>query len=294
MNHVTKVMSVSIITNISLTILKILFGFISKSSALLADGVHSLSDLLTDFFAIFGNIMAKKPADTKHPYGHGKIEYLTSIGISIIILMLGFSMIYNISKSSVSISSLIVIIISMITILSKYILSKYVIKKGKLYDNNILIASGNESKADVISSLVVLISGILGMFKDYIGILKYTDKIAGIIVGILIIKTGFQILKENISIVIGEQEIDEIELDKIRNIIKQNKEIKTIDKLIVLKFGYCYKVSLEVSMNKDLTLLKCHDIIDSIEGKIKHSIPKVEYITTHVNPYMLVDNDVQS
>lgn len=285
MNNVTKVMSVSIITNTFLSFIKIIIGFICKSSALLADGVHSFSDLLTDFFAIIGNIMAKKPADEKHPYGHGKIEYLTSIGISIVIIILGLTIINNSMHSKVVMSSLIVSIVSLITITLKYLLSEYIIRKGKKLENNILIASGKESRADVISSLVVFISAILSVFSKYIEVFKYSDKIAGIIVGILIIRTGFLILKENISIILGEQEIKGETLNKIRKIILNNKDIKTIDELIILKFGHCYKVSMEVSMNPDLTLLECHTIVDKLEKKLKKEIDKVEYITVHVNPY---------
>ena len=285
MNNVTKVMSVSIITNTFLSLIKIIIGFICKSSALLADGVHSFSDLLTDFFAIIGNIMAKKPADEKHPYGHGKIEYLTSIGISIVIIILGLTIINNSMHSKVVMSSLIVSIVSLITITLKYLLSEYIIRKGKKLENNILIASGKESRADVISSLVVFISAILSVFSKYIEVFKYSDKIAGIIVGILIIRTGFLILKENISIILGEQEIKGETLNKIRKIILNNKDIKTIDELIILKFGHCYKVSMEVSMNPDLTLLECHTIVDELEKKLKKEVEKIEYITVHVNPY---------
>lgn len=285
MNNVTKVMSVSIITNTFLSLIKIIIGFICKSSALLADGVHSFSDLLTDFFAIIGNIMAKKPADEKHPYGHGKIEYLTSIGISMVIIILGLTIINNSMHSKVVMSSLIVSIVSLITITLKYLLSEYIIRKGKKLENNILIASGKESRADVISSLVVFISAILSVFSKYIEVFKYSDKIAGIIVGILIIRTGFLILKENISIILGEQEIKGETLNKIRKIILNNKDIKTIDELIILKFGHCYKVSMEVSMNPDLTLLECHTIVDELEKKLKKEVEKIEYITVHVNPY---------
>lgn len=285
MNNVTKVMSVSIITNTFLSLIKIIIGFICKSSALLADGVHSFSDLLTDFFAIIGNIMAKKPADEKHPYGHGKIEYLTSIGISMVIIILGLTIINNSMHSKVVMSSLIVSIVSLITITLKYLLSEYIIRKGKKLENNILIASGKESRADVISSLVVFISAILSVFSKYIEVFKYSDKIAGIIVGILIIRTVFLILKENISIILGEQEIKGETLNKIRKIILNNKDIKTIDELIILKFGHCYKVSMEVSMNPDLTLLECHTIVDKLEKKLKKEVEKIEYITVHVNPY---------
>lgn len=290
MNSVTKVMGISAITNTFLSTLKIIIGLFCHSSALLADGVHSFSDLLTDFFAIIGNIMAKKPADEKHPYGHGKIEYLTSIAIGFIILILGFSIVHHSMYSTIIMSSILVSLISVITILVKYILSEYIINRGKKYKNNILIASGKESRADVISSLVVLASAILSIYSKYFAVLKYADKVAGIIVGILIIKTGYLILKENISIVIGEQEIDSEDYIQIKQILLKNKRVKTIDQLIILKYGYCYKVTIELSMDPKLTLQKCHDYVELIEAEIKKKSPRVKYINIHVNPYQELKN----
>lgn len=290
MNSVTKVMSISVITNVFLSILKVIVGWICKSSALLADGVHSFSDLLTDFFAIIGNIMAKKPADEKHPYGHGRIEYLTSIGISIVILILGFSIIHNSMYSKIIVASFLVSVISIITILVKYALSTFVIHQGKKYKNSILIASGKESRADVISSLVVFFSALLSSFSNYFSILKYSDKIAGIIVGILIIRTGFFILKENVSTVIGEQEIDGEDYTKVKQILLKNKHVKTIDHLAILKYGHCYKTIIELSMDSKLSLQKSHDYVESIEQEIKTKVDRVKYITIHVNPYKELKN----
>ena len=85
MNKITKVLLVSSITNIFLSIIKIIFGFIGKCSSLIADGIHSLSDLSTDVIAIIGNKMSLKPADKEHPFGHGKTEYITSMIIGLII-----------------------------------------------------------------------------------------------------------------------------------------------------------------------------------------------------------------
>ena len=118
-NKVTKVMGVSIATNIFLSIVKIITGLIGKSSALIADGIHSFSDLSTDFIAIIGNYLSRKPADEKHPYGHGKIEYITSIIISLVILFLGSTIIYSSIQKDIAIPSMIVAIISFLTIALK-------------------------------------------------------------------------------------------------------------------------------------------------------------------------------
>jgi len=281
-----KVMFISMVVNTVLALVKVFIGIIGGSYALVADGMHSFSDLATDVFAIIGNILSHKPADEKHPFGHGKLEYLTSLGIGIIILIVGFSIIYNSFNSEIVIPSVLVIIVTVFTILAKFMLSSYVTKKGYEYNQSVLIASGKESSADVISSIVVLFSSILIQFSNKISYLKYADLVATIIVGLFIIKVGFDVLKENISTIIGEQETNDEILDKINEIIKTESRILTIDKINLIKYGSYFKIVGEVSMDEKLTLRECHDVIERIENKLMNFDERNQYITIHVNPYV--------
>ena len=283
---ITKVLLVSSITNIFLSIIKILFGFIGKCNALVADGIHSLSDLSTDFVAIFGNHLSLKPADKKHPFGHGKTEYLTSMIIGIVIIILGLSLIYNIFNKEIIIPDLIMILVSLFTIISKLLLSNYIYKKGILYDNNILIASGKESRADVYSSIFVLLSIILMQFSNEVNILKYADMFSTIIIALFIIKTGFNILKDNIGILLEEQVLDKKYLKEIKNIITSFDEIVEIKDLYVLRYGPYYKLVSNVIM-KDLLLTDAHNVIDEIENKLKEKDNRIKYVFIHMEP---IDN----
>lgn len=284
MYKITKVMVISFITNAFLSLIKIIFGFLGASSALIADGVHSFSDLSTDVIAILGDFFSRKPADKKHPYGHGKLEYLTSIFIGLIIIILGLTIISSSVNKGIVIPNVLVIWISIFTIISKLVLSNYILKKGYEYENNILVASGKESRMDVISSVIVLISIVLMQFD--VKILNYADIVASIIVGLFIIKVGFDILIENVSDILGEQETNKDYLNRVNKIIKKTKEIKTIDSLVLLKFGSYYKLIGEVSMGGDLTLNYAHSLLEELEDKIKKKEPKIRYITIHINPYL--------
>lgn len=284
MNYVTKTMIISVFTNIFLAVVKIVFGFLAHSSALIADGIHSFSDLSTDFFAILGNYLARKPADKEHPFGHGKIEYLTSIIIGTLVLIVGLGVIYNSANSEVTIPSAVVIAVTVITIILKYLLSMYVIKKGKKYNNNILIASGKESRTDVISSFVVLVAAILMQFSDKLAILKYSDIVASIVVGIFIVKTGFAIVKENMSVIIGEQENNKEYLSKLKRIILNDDNVISIKSMIILKFGHIVTLDLIVIMDGNITLKEAHDIVDAIENQIKNFDERVEHIHIHMEP----------
>ena len=280
---ITKVLLVSSITNIFLSIIKILFGFIGKCNALVADGIHSLSDLSTDFVAIFGNHLSLKPADKKHPFGHGKTEYLTSMIIGIVIIILGLSLIYNIFNKEIIIPDLTMILVSLFTIISKLLLSNYIYKKGILYSNNILIASGKESRADVYSSIFVLLSIILMQFSNEVSILKYADMFSTIIIALFIIKTGFNILKDNIGILLEEQVLDKKYLKEIKSIITSFDEIVEIKDLYVLRYGPYYKLVSNVIM-KDLLLTDAHNVIDEIEKKLKEKDNRIKYVFIHMEP----------
>lgn len=282
---VQNVLKLSFFTNLFLSILKVIVGFFGKSSALISDGIHSFSDLITDMVALFGNGISLKPADKEHPYGHGKSEYITSFVIGLVVLVIGLSLISSISNNEIFIPSIIVVIVSVITIIAKYLVSSYLIKEGMKHQNVILISSGRESRADVVSSIFVLISSILMQFSDKINILKYSDKVASIIVGLFIIRTGFKILKDSISMMLGEIENDEVILDEFKEIIYSYKKVKEIDELVVLKYGPYYRVTTEISMDANLSLLEAHNVAEEIEKTLKLRNPKAEYITIHINPF---------
>ena len=274
-----KVMKVSFITNFLLSCFKVINGFILKSSALIADGIHSFSDLITDVVAIIGDRFANKPNDSEHPYGHGNAEYLTSFIIGLMIIFMGLILTKETIYQDVTIPSCLVAVVSLITIVCKYFLASFLIKKGELYNNNILIASGKESKTDVISSIVVFLSSILILFRNYLDILKYSDKIAGIIVGIFIVVTGFKIVKENTVMILGKKADDTV----LRNKLLTIPNILNIDDIIMIKHGPYYKAYVEVTMNIKL-LKKAHDMAHNIENEIKNELTNIKYINIHVNP----------
>lgn len=278
-------MKVSFFTNFFLSLLKIFAGIFGGSGALIADGFHSFSDLVTDLVAIFGSKLSLKPADEKHPYGHGKIEYITSIFIAVVILFLGLSILKESFQKQIVIPSLFVLGVSFFTVIVKFFLATFLLKEGKRKKSNLLIASGNESKTDVYSSIVVFISVFLMQLSKQIPILKYADFLAMILVGLLIIKVGFQILRENLSLILEEQETDEEYLKQIKEIILNQKEIAQIDSLRVIKFGAYYKVDAEVSMNPFLSLLKSHRHIHEVENALREFDEKILYVSIHVNPF---------
>ncbi len=284
MHKITKVLLVSAITNIFLSIIKVVFGVVGKSKALIADGIHSFSDLATDLIAIFGSFLSLKPADKEHPFGHGKVEYITSLIIAIIIIALGLGLINSAFNKDITIPNSLVIFVTCFTIITKLVLSTYIYRKGIKYNNNILIASGKESRSDVFSSLFVLVSTILMQFSNRIEIFKYADLIGMIIIAILIIKTGYNVLMDNVSILLEEQVIDHNYLDEIKETILSFKEITAIDDLHILRYGPYYKLIGTVIMQHNISLNKAHSIIDKLETTLHQNDERIKYVFIHMEP----------
>lgn len=286
MEKVTKVLVKSLIVNILLTLTKFVFGIIYKSKVLVADGIHSLSDLATDVVSIYGSKLSLKPADNEHPYGHGKIEYLTSIVIGAVILALALSLLGNSLNAKNTIASNMVLYVTIFTILAKYLISRYILSKGVKYKSNLLVASGKESRSDVISSVVVIITYFLSKLSSYSKIFLYSDTIGTFIIGLIILKTAYRILKENIVSILGEIEQDEEYLDKIREIILENSEVVNIEELNIIKYGHYYQANITINMDSDVTLEDACLVSDRIKKKLINKKTRISYAKISINPYM--------
>ena len=286
MEKATKVLVKSLIVNILLTLTKFVFGIIYKSKVLVADGIHSLSDLATDVVSIYGSKLSLKPADTEHPYGHGKIEYLTSIVIGAVILALALSLLGNSLNAKNTIASNMVLYVTIFTILAKYLISRYILSKGVKYKSNLLVASGKESRSDVISSAIVIITYFLSKLSSYSKIFLYSDTIGTFIIGLIILKTAYRILKENIVSILGESEQDEEYLDKIRKIILENSEVVNIEELNIIKYGHYYQANITINMDSNVTLEDARVVSNRIKKKLINKKTRISYAKISINPYM--------
>ncbi len=278
MNKISFVLIKSLIVNGILVLTKIVTGIIGNSRVIIADGIHSLSDLSTDIVSIIGSKLSNKPADEKHPYGHGKVEYLTSIIIGLVILVLGISLIGNAFTNTNNNPTTLVFYVTVFTTIIKYLLASYLLSKGKKYKSQILISSGKESQADIYSSLVVLISYIGSRLTTYNGIFKYSDAVGTAIVGLLILKTSYTILKENFISILGEEEKDEEILKKIKKILTDQTEHFEIGTLSVLKYGTYYKVELSIIVNPNLKVKDANKIENAIKKSLLNSEINIAYV----------------
>ena len=271
---VIKTSIISIISNIILAGFKAFVGLLSNSIAIISDAINNLSDVLSSVITILGTKLAGRAPDKEHPYGHGRIEYMTSMVVSAIVIYAGITAfiesIKKIIKPEVVDYSAITLIILIAGIIVKFILGIYVRKKGEDVNSDSLVASGSDAFNDAILSISVLASAVIYMLFN-ISLEAYV----GVLVSIYIIKAGIELIRESVDNVIGVR----VEGDLTRSIKKEilkNENIKGVYDLVLNDYGpdkYLGSVHIEVidtltvadidkiSRNITKTIMKKYDVI---------------------------------
>lgn len=226
---------ISIIANIFLSIFKMIIGLISNSIAIILDAVNNLSDAMSSIITIVGTFLAHKPADKKHPYGHGRVEYITATIIAMIILYAGFTSFMEsfdkIIHPTVPTYTLVTIIILVVAIIVKIVLGLYVVGKGKKYNSVSLINSGADALTDVFISLSTLVAAIIFMMFG----LKI-EAYLGVIISIIIIKSGIEMIRVTVSQILGERIDKDLSL-KIKKTVNNFPEVQGVYDLILNNYG---------------------------------------------------------
>ena len=267
-----KVIIISMIINIIVSTAQVLSGLICNSKSMVADGLHSLSDFITDIVAFFGSKYSKKRANKNHPDGYGRFEYIVDVFIATVILILGIYTIMNSFSTEPIETSPIWILVIIISIILKLINSKILMNKGLEYNSPILITSSKESQDDATSSLGVIIIIILSQFAEQLPLLQYADIIGGVIIGLLILKTALSLLKENIDLLLGKTEENIEAKNKIIDILNQYEEIEYKD-MELESHGSYHVLELDVYVLKNIKVYK----LLTIESEVRRKIKKLNY-----------------
>ena len=245
---VIKTSIISIISNIVLAGFKAFVGLLANSIAIISDAINNLSDALSSIITIVGTKLAGKAPDKKHPYGHGRIEYMTSFIVSAIVLYAGITaMIESIKKiihPDVAEYNMVTLIILVAGIIVKFILGIYVKKKGREVNSDSLVASGLDAFNDAILSISVLSSAIIYMVFN-ISLEAYV----GVLLSIFIIKAGLELIKESVDNMLGVRIESELSR-KIKKDIVKEENVKGAFDLILNDYGpdkYLGSVHIEVA-----------------------------------------------
>ena len=264
---VVRTSIIAIITNVFLAAFKMLVGLFSNSIAIIMDAVNNITDAGSSVVTIIGTKLAAKEADKKHPFGYGRIEYLSAMIISVIIVYAGVtSLIESIKKiidfeePSYDIRSIIIIAVAVVT---KIVLGNYVKKIGKDVNSDSLVNSGQDALMDSIISASTLVAAVLYMFTK-ISVEAYLASI----ISLIIIKAGFEMFMDTISKILGER--GEIELFKgIKNTIKRIPDVHGVYDLVLNNYGPdSYTGSVHIGVMKDYTIEKLDDLIKKVTDEV--------------------------
>lgn len=292
-NYGTMSSIVGIIINLILAGIKIFAGIISGSVAIIADAFNNLSDSGTSVITLLSFKLSSKPADKEHPYGHARIEYIASMVVSFIILLVGAELLLDSGKTLIGLGeikqtqiSIVTIIILAVSIVLKLWLGLFYRGIGKRIDSKVIIAAATDSISDSFSTLAVLASSIVIKLTDW----YFIDAIVGIGVSIPIIIAGLKILNETKDILLGEGPVDDT-VNAIENIVKDYPDIIGMHDLMVHNYGPNRLVAsfhAEVDGKKDIYYL--HDMIDNVERRINEEL--VISCTIHMDPIVTDDENV--
>lgn len=281
---------VGIIVNILLAVMKGIGGILTGSRALLADALHSASDVAGSIVILFAVKIANKPPDEEHPYGHGKAEDIASIIVSLLLIIVGI----EISISSVKVffgevpnaPGLSALIILLLSILIKEALFHYKITLGKKYNSTALISEAWHHRSDAFSSLAALFGVGFALIGQHfqIGFLIYGDAVAGFIVSIIVIKVGYQLARESFNVVL-EQVLDKDDTEKFKQTVLDIDGVERIDQLHARTHGRYIIIDLKVSVDPEISVKKGHDIASVTKRKLMKSHAEVENVFVHINPY---------
>lgn len=282
---------VGIICNILLCLIKFAIGTISGSLSITADAFNNLSDAASNIVTIVGTKIAKKPIDRDHPFGHGRVEYISALVVAFMIFLMGFEL----AKTSVDKIlhpaelkfSLVYVLIIAIAILVKFWMAYFNTKLYKMTDNINLKAVAQDSLNDCISTFAAVVSLVICHFFNIIWI----DGVVGLFVSLFILYSGVGIVKEIMNPLLGQPPEEEL-VNGIKNIMLSEELIIGVHDLIVHDYGPSRIIaSAHAEVPSNVDVMKLHDIIDVVEQRIRDELNII--ICIHMDPVVVDDEEVQ-
>ncbi len=276
-----KASFLGIVFNLFLFIIKITASTITSSQAMLADAMNSLGDILSSLMTLIGNKIASKPKDEDHNLGHGKAEYIYSMLISIVLIVVALSLCKD-SLTSIWMGnnyhySNILIIVCIITIIIKFSLYLYTNKLSKELNSLLLKANSKDHLYDAVITTINLLSIILTIFG-----VSMIDGITGVIISIWILITGCKIFKESYDVLM-DKTIDDKTKEKVLEVVKKYQEVKKVNHFNATPVGYQYQISFTIFVDGNISTYASHDIANRIERELE-KFDEIYLTVIHVNP----------
>ena len=280
--QIKSVTYLGIVVNIALSIVKLVIGSLGGSLALLADGIHSLSDVATDAAVLLGLRLGAKEPDQSHPYGHGRAETFSAGIIALVLILVGGAMIYYattaIARDQVTTPRLGVLIAAMVSIASKEWLYRVTQKVAVQSHSSALYANAWHHRSDALSSVAV----VIGFISLELGF-GHGDQVAAIAVGLMIIWVAVRVIGDSMR-ELTEGAVDPDTIEHIEHIINANSSIRQWHKLRTRTVGREVFLDLHILVDPDLNIASAHEISESLETALNEQITRPVNITVHIEP----------
>ena len=280
---------VSVAVNVLLATTQVGVGLVSKSQGLIADGIHSLSDLIADFIVLLAGHHSKKDADEKHPYGHQRFETAASLALGAILLGVGIGMLWAAflkleSPDSVPKVHIVALWVALAALIAKELLFRYMLSVAKRVKSGLLVANAWHARSDAASSLVVGI-GIIGNLAGY----PILDPIAALIVGFLVAKMGWSFGWQALHDLM-DQSADVLEVEVIRETLLEVPGVNNVHDLRTRKMGDLIVVDAHLEVDPAITVEAGHEIAVIARERVMQR-HRVLNLMTHIDPYRRPDRD---
>lgn len=274
---------VTIFWNVVLSIGKLLAGIFGKSTAMISDSIHSLSDVITTIVALVGIKIASNSSDEEHPYGHEKFECIASTLLAFILFstgaMLGINGIKAMFNNNSNVPSTITIIVAVLSIIIKEMMCRYTLHYAKKISSLALKADAHHHRSDALSSIGALV-GIIASICGF----EYGDSIASIVISVIICIEAIKIFLESVDKLV-DKSVDSITLGDINKLIKSVDGVQRIDNLRTRQFGNKIYIDVDIAVDGDLKLTQAHEIAETVHDRVENSLDECKHIMVHVNPY---------
>jgi cation diffusion facilitator family transporter len=280
---------VSVVVNLMLTLGQIAAGVLSKSQGLIADGIHSLSDLVADFVVLFASHHAKKDADADHPYGHQRFETAASLALGVLLLAVGLGMLWTAARKlespeTVQTVHVLALWVAGGALVAKELLFRYMMAVAKRVKSSMLVANAWHARSDAASSLVVGL-GIIGNLAGY----PILDPIAALIVGFMVARMGWGFAWDALHDLM-DRAVDDAEVEAIRRTLTETPGVHAVHDVRTRKMGDMIVVDAHLEVDANLSVEAGHDIAVVARDRVlqRH---RVLNLMTHVDPWRRPDRD---
>ena len=278
-----RVSAVSIISNIILSLLKLIAGIVGRSMAMLSDAIHSLSDVFGSIIVIIGVKMSKKEEDRDHQYGHDRMECLASLALGAILFLTGTLLIYEGIKKiyvgeDISTPGTIALIAAIVSIVAKEGMYWYTKIAADKIHSDALRAEAWHHRSDALSS----IGSLIGVAGGMLGV-KILDPVMAGIIGLVIIKVSYDIVKEAVDKMV-DKACDDETVRAMEELVLNVEGVEGLDLIKTRMFGTKMYVDIEISADGDLLLKQSHEIAEAVHDNIEKQFADVKHCTVHVNP----------